>query len=412
MIIVFKNLKFLTSLNKGLLIFSFLKYLELAISAFTTFYVAKKIGPTELGYSIPILLYITYSNYLSLGLNQALMKNKSRFTDEIETRNFITANLQYLLLACLINIIICYFVLDTSYVFLTCLISCGILLRGFFSAYFRAIYKIWVLNINNTLYSLLLLSLVFLYVNTWYEYMNYWAISIWICIFLYFISDYKYFWLIIKQVFRKVTKDQLKFNLLEGIKLAFTGLITTFLLTADRIIVNNKDYLIEVKGTYQLADYFGTAFYMFITTIFFYYYPKWIERIRNDVSFRKSMITYIRKAIYIAPFFSIVFFFIAKVAVELFFEEYKGLEYMTACLILLKSYVIINSLYSIYYTGMDKEHIYIRQTLPVCALFVCFGVFLYYKQDLNICIIALSFSILLMFEAFRRSRLIKKKLLY
>ena len=395
--------------NKGVIVFSVLKYFELAVSAFTTFFVAKKIGPVELGYSIPVLLYITYSSYLSLGLNQALLKNRSRFTNDFQIKEFITANLQYLLFACFINILICITVIDKPYSLFTGLISCGLLIRGFFSSYFRSIYRVGVLNINNTLFSIMLLVLVFLYVNTWYQYVLFWSISIWVCVFLYFISDYKYLLIIIKNIFGRISKEQLIFNLSEGIKLAITGFITTFLLTADRVIINHKDYPIEVKGTYQLADYFGVSFYMFVTTIFFYFYPKWIERIRNEMLFRKKMIEYVGNSMYIVPLFAIFFFFIAKAAEIFVFSEYKGLEYMVVCSVLLKSYVIINSIFSTYFVGIDQEKEYIKLTIPICVIFACLGVFFYLKQNINILVIASTFAILLFLEVFRRLKYIKNK---
>ena len=393
----------------GVIVFTVLKYFELAVSAITTFFVAKKIGPTELGHSITVLLYITYSNYLSLGLNQALMKNISKFSTELQIKEFITANLQYILLACCLNITICYFVINEPFMFFTILISCGVLLRGFFSSYFRSIYKIRVLNINNTLFSISLLGLVFLYVNTWYEYMVYWAISIWGCLLLYFVSDYIFFIQIVKGSFKKISIEQLKFNLSEGVKLAITGIITTFLLTTDRIVISHKDYPIEVKGTYQLADYFGTSFYMFVTTIFFYYYPKWIEKIRNDTSFRKKMMEYVKKTMYLPPLFALIFFLIAKLSVYLFFHDYNELEYMVIGSVLLKSFVIINSLFSIYFIGIDKENEYIKQTFPACVLFLCLGVSFYLGKNINIFIIAFTFPCLLFLEDYRRLKYIKNK---
>ena len=270
--------------------YSILKYLEIGITAFTTFLVAEKVGPVEMGKAVPLLLYITYANYLALGVNQVVIKNYSLIVKEGNVVNFITINLQYILLVCLLNFIIAYLVIDETYFMVAALVSCAILLRGFFTSYFRVVYRIRILNKNNIIFSLILLIMVVFFVESWYDYMFWWAISIWICVGLYLVDGFNFFKKIFANIFKCPNISEIKYNLGEGAKLALMGAFTTVLLTADRFVLTHTDVSLAIKGSYQLADYAGMATYMVITTVIFYFYPKWIERLRNEEHFRYCLL--------------------------------------------------------------------------------------------------------------------------
>ena len=156
--------------------FTTLKYIEIIITAFISFFVAKIIGPSEMGKSIPTLLFITYSNFLVLGVNSALVKNYSRMKSRFESLNFITINFQFIIIACFLTFLLAYLFIDTQYFLFTALISAGVLVKSFFTAYFRVKNRILILNKNNIIFSILFLFLTLLFVKDWYGYIVSWSI--------------------------------------------------------------------------------------------------------------------------------------------------------------------------------------------------------------------------------------------
>src|SRR5690606_31035056 len=104
------------------------------------------------------------------------------------------------------------------------------------------------------------------------------------------------------------SKEEVKFNFSEGIKLALTGVITTILLTCDRFVINHLKIPVELKGTFQLADYLGMAVYMVFTTVIFYFYSKWIQKIRDDKHFANKYLTYCGYSIFLSPIILLIIY--------------------------------------------------------------------------------------------------------
>lgn len=361
-------------LGRGAIFFSLFKYLEVGIIAATTFLVAKKIGPDEMGKAMPVLLYITYSNYLSLGINQVIVKNYSRFKDEVELKEFVKINLQYMLLISFINVFVAYIFVDFDFFLVAAMVSIGTLMRSFFTSYFRAIDKIWVLNKNEIIFSFLFFLLTLVLVENLKDYLLYWWISLWIGLLFYLIDGRAFFFKIVQQLFVISKKDKLISNLKEGIKLASAGFLTTILLTADRFVINRLDFALGVKGSYQLADYVGAAFYLGVTTIIFYFYPKLITRLRENADFRKVYINYIKLSAKIFPVIIILTYLVSSVGANWFFKEYNSLSYFITLSVALKSCVILVTSFSIYYVALDKEVYYIRTMLAPVAIYILLSV--------------------------------------
>lgn len=395
--------------NKGVIWFSLLKYVEIGVTAATTFFLAKKLGPREMGYAIPVLLYITYSNYLTLGVNQILIKNFSRFKDETaKIERFITINLQFLMAVGVVNILLAFLFLDLKYALLASFISMATFLRGFFSSYYRATYRIKVLNKNNIIFSVFLFSFVSIFVTTLQGYLFYWTICLSGALVLYFLDSRMFFVKIFRNITNLHPKKEILFNLKEGAKLAISGLLITILLTSDRFIINKMNIPIEIKGSYQLADYVGTAFYMLFTTVFFYFFPRWIERIRTDLFFRKKFIKLIRISLISIPFCLIISYYVSKLIADIFFHEYRQLEQTIMLSIYLKTSVIYLNLCSLYYIGIDRETYFIKSlrflfiSLTISAsVFICF-------KDMNFLWIPLILGTLIFMDVFRKMFLLTR----
>lgn len=388
--------------NSGVIWFSLFKYLEIVVTAVTTFLVAKKIGPKEMGLSIPVLLYITYANYLSLGVNQVVTKNLSKFKNEVKIRNFITINFQYIMIVSLLNLIFVFFFLDHRYALFAGLVSVFSILRGFFSSYYRAIYRVKVLNKNNLIFSIALLSSVFLFVDSIYDYLFYWAICLAGTLLLYTLDGWSFFTRIFRNLFFLSSRKEILYNLKEGSKLAIAGLSTTILLTSDRFLVNKINIPLEMKGSYQLADYVGTALYMCITTIVFYFYPKWIENIRNNEIFRRKFVRFIKLSLIGIPFFFFFVFFGSKIINSIFFSEYLRLDEFVIFTVYIKTAVIYLSLTSLYYTALDSEAKYI---LSLKFLFIALSIFFcmfFWFSNIDFIMIPGVLGTLIFIEAFRK----------
>lgn len=204
-----------------------------------------------MGKAIPVLLYITYSSYLSLGVNQVIIKKYEEFCEKEKSLEFLNVNLQYHFLISIITIILAYIFIDVKFAFLTGLISAATILRSYFMAYFRVKNEIYRLNKNNLIFSILLLLSVFILVENWFDYLFYWAVSLWISVFIYLFDARKLLIVLLQKHIFSINLNQTTFILKQGIRLALLGLITTFLLTFDRIIISNTDLSLEAKGTYQ-----------------------------------------------------------------------------------------------------------------------------------------------------------------
>lgn len=390
---------------KDVAIFSLLKYVEILVTSFTTFLLAKKIGPEEMGMAIPVLLYITYANYLSLGVNQVVTKNLSRFKTNCEIISFISINLQFILFVSFVNMILAFIILGIKYAIIVSTISIFTILKSFFMSYFRASFKIYVLNKNNLAFSIVLLLSVVLFVNNLRDYLLSWVFSLGLSLVLYFMDDRFFFKKIIKNLCKFPSKSDLTYNLQEGFKLAITGLLTTILLTSDRLLINLMDIPVNLKGSYQLADYLGTAFYMIFTTLFFYFYPKWIENIRhNTLNFRKIFLKKIKTSLTLVPFILLGVFFLSKFIALFVFPEYIGLESYLTLSVYVKLSVIYLSLISLYYVGLDKESYYIKSVKYLVVILLILLIIIY-LININFLWIPIVIGTLVFFEVI-------KKLLY
>lgn len=354
---------------KGVVFFSILKYIEIIITSFTTFILAKKLGPIQLGEAVPILLYITYANYLALGLNQVITKNYSRTSEEKKV-SFITLNFQYLLVASVFNLVLAWQMLDREYATFAAVVSIFTIWRGFFSSYYRAVGRIRVLNINNVLFSLVLFVVIFFFVSKLSAYLHAWALVLLFAIIFYCLPDSLFFKKIFKNLNKIPSKQDIKFNFSEGIKLALTGIITTIFITFDRFIINKLEIPLEIKGSFQLADYIGMAIYMMATTIIFYFYPQWIQKIREDAFFSKKYLKNCIRLVLLSPFIILLIYLISLVLIPFLFPEYPDLLNIVVGVVFSKLAVVSISFVSLYYIGKDKEQKFLSKAIfPISVLF-------------------------------------------
>lgn len=397
--------------NSRPVIFSLLKYLEILVTGVTVFIVAKKIGPYEMGKSISSLLYITYSSYLALGLNQVVLKHFNRIKDEENRSKLLLFNLQYLLIAGFTNFFLAFIFIDKEYFLFVALIALTTILRSYFSSYYRVIDKIHVLNKNNLIFSFILLLFTLVSVNNWCDYLMYWAFSSLLCVVLFFFDDKNFFNSLILRVFSKPEKDKAFFYLKDGFYLALVGFLSTILLTTDRLIINFAVKDLNVKGVYQLGEHFGVAFYMLITTIFFYYYPSWISKIRESVKFRNLFYKRIKLGLIVSPILFVIFYLSVYVISNYIFIEYEKLENISIFIVIMKFLILIIGLLSIFYVSFDSEIKYLKSMVFTLLLYFITLIFFFLFGVSNTFHVPAIFSVILMIEVFKQMNFIKNKYL-
>ena len=386
--------------------FSILKYFEIIITAFISFFVAKIIGPSEMGKSIPIFLFITYSNFLVLGVNSALVKNYSRMKSKLDSLNFITINFQFIIFASFLTFILSYLLIETDYFLFTALISSGVLLKSFFTAYFRVKNRILILNKNNIIFSILFLLSTVLFVEDLYQYIISWSLCLWISNLLYFFDSRIFFATILKRICLIPSKINLIFNLTEGIKLAAFGIIITLLLSTDRFIIENLNIVNETKGSYQLADFISMGIFVLITTVSFYYYPAWIERIRNEKNFRELFFKRVKISFVFFPLLILVIYLAGGILINLFFAEYENLLKYVILTSILKILVSYLSIISIFFLSFNEEIVLIKSMIPLLVLYFL-TILIFYTYTINIIFVPLTLSFWLLIDLIRKVHFVK-----
>ena len=386
--------------------FSILKYFEIIITAFISFFVAKIIGPSEMGKSIPIFLFITYSNFLVLGVNSALVKNYSRMKSKLDSLNFITINFQFIIFASFLTFILSYLLIETDYFLFTALISSGVLLKSFFTAYFSVKNRILILNKNNIIFSILFLLSTVLFVEDLYQYIISWSLCLWISNLLYFFDSRIFFATILKRICLIPSKINLIFNLTEGIKLAAFGIIITLLLSTDRFIIENLNIVNETKGSYQLADFISMGIFVLITTVSFYYYPAWIERIRNEKNFRELFFKRVKISFVFFPLLILVIYLAGGILINLFFAEYENLLKYVILTSILKILVSYLSIISIFFLSFNEEIVLIKSMIPLLVLYFL-TILIFYTYTINIIFVPLTLSFWLLIDLIRKVHFVK-----
>lgn len=341
--------------------FTTFKYLEVVLTAATTFYLANKIGPTEIGKSINFYLFITYSGYLVLGVNSALIKNYFLFKVESESVQFLGINLQFVFLACVVTTLLSSLFFGFPISIPTAIVSMSILCKSYFSALFRVWDKIWVVNVSN-LTSLLILSLgTYLIVTDWYSYMLMWALSG-------FLGTLIYICLLGKRNLVQIARSALlihnkisyRFNLLSGLKLAGIGLALTLVLSWDRILLNFGVYNISDLGSYQLAEQITMGVFVLVTSVIFYFTPVWIEKLRSNNTFRIKYIRCLKIYIAFAPIISAFVYAIWQFVLREYFPEYVKVSELIFTTMFIKLLAISWSSLNLVYISMNLEKEFMR----------------------------------------------------
>ena len=350
--------------HKSVLSFSFLKFIEIAFTSFTTLYIGSILEPEEMSKVVPCLLYISYSSFLALGINQVLVKNYGE--NRIRLNSIMKSNFFFTLFVSIVSLLVSLFIFDVSIGLFIGLISFIELWRSYFMAIFRVKDRILILNKNNLIFAITFLTGTLIYVKSIENYLFIWAISLILSVLFYTYDGRNY----LKEIFQLDVKLMrvFKINLLEGIQLSLLGISTTILLTMDRFVFNFLIDNKEVLGTYQMADFFGKGFYLVLTTVIFYFYPLIIRRLKDSIEFLKRYKKGLKRAFILLPLFLLVSYIFIEVLTIYIYKEYKNLPLFVTLNILIKFSVLMLSLVSTIYVAKNNEKIYLKIIFPVILL--------------------------------------------
>lgn len=367
-------------IEKDALLFSLLKYIEIIFTALTNIILANNIGAEEMGYSIPIFLFITYSNYLCLGVNQVITKYYYRYSGE-EKDILLNVSFVFICMVSMITVILSYIVLE-KHMLLSGLISCLIFFRTFCLSYFRLVRRMIAININSIIFAALFFLGTLLCVKNLRDYLLIWLISSLISGIIYIVMDRYFFFKRIKSLMKKINTIYLRMLLFEGVKLSSISILFTLLLTVDKFFINKYDMANSLKGSYQLADNICTGVYIILTTVAFYYYPVWLVRLRDDFDFRVKYFKYLNLYVFIIPIISFFIAILSYYISPVLFPEFNQLWILIFILFMYKQYVLIISFYSSYYIANDIERLF----------FVFIGILLMTIFMLNLMVFNLNLS--------------------
>ncbi|WP_143095902.1 MATE family efflux transporter [Pedobacter insulae] len=356
---------------KNSLIFSLLRYLEYGLVAFSYIIVAKKVGPAEYSKTIPGFLFITYSQYLMLGLNQALIKAYSTEDNEEIRRVYMRNTLYYIFLVSILVVLAGIALLPSEMFVYISLISVMIYFRGVFQTLLRLEDKILGINISNLAFSLTYFVLVFFYTDSIPYFFAAWLISL---VFANFFNAF--------QAFPIINRLGISFNLSNirdlrntilpqiksGVKMTLIGLITTFFLTYDRFILNHFSTDHILKGNYQLADNIAGALYLLLTTILFYYYPIILNKGSKSAEFRVKVVKYGSVGVVLVSLAIIAIgpFFISMLVH--FFPSYENISEFLIWQAVLKINILGLGIGSIISITSNKEFFFIKFWLVIVTL--------------------------------------------
>ncbi|MEZ9713365.1 hypothetical protein AB4267_10840 [Vibrio cyclitrophicus] len=386
-------------------IFSLFKYLELIILALVNVLLAAKLGPKEVGYGMPFLLFVTYSNYFNFGGPQAYLKKCS--VGNFDNCSLLSKNI---VIASFLSAFSAYFIFDVvKDAFLVGLVSITVLIRSYYLARCRVVENLRTINFISIIGSLSLLFLFFLFVNNFSDYLLAWAISNSIVLAFYYLNEKKFTHNLCLGLFSSFRLDEVKSFYSLGIKLSLIGLLSTLLLSMDRLVITLISFDKSDMGAYQFSDTMSMLFYVFITNIHFFFYPKLIKKISHCELFRERYLKFTRFIVFIVPIQLFICYYLGSFVFPLLFPNYNDLQLYVSLSVAIKLVVLSITLSNVVYVALNREYELIMNLVRgvVLVSIPLLFIFFYFDDDIVLVpltiLVSLSFySLLVRFEKVNR----------
>lgn len=359
--------------NKKYIIFTFLKYLEYALTAYVTFSVARLVSPSEYGLATTAFLTITYSLFGSLGINQVLLKWYSTNKSEKVQAFLIQYNLLYnLLSAALIFLIAITLLSDLEYKYYVGLICTLKLIQESTVNINRVRNSIFTINVIYLSFSISFIILYYILVKEMSSFFSAWAISLSVSTFIGLISVF-FKINILKHIrfFRIYIKRNFKNLLFDGVKLSIVAFVTPWFLSIDRVLlVNFTKIKPSLIGTMQLSDNISSLVTISVSSIIFIFTPEIIQKIHSKEWTPVGFYAKGNKILIIAIGAILLLLIPLNFLVNIFFGRYENLIYPLSFFLITKTIFIATVVPNLICIAFSKEFLYIKIAVIWLAVLV------------------------------------------
>lgn len=356
-------------------IFTSLKYLEYALTAFVVFSVSTLVSPAEYGKATTAFLVITYSLFGTLGINQVLLKWYS-VHKKLIVRNFLLQyNFIYSIMSALIIAPVVFVLLGPlDYKFFVVMICVLKLLQDSVVNINRVLENVYTINAIYLSYSICFFILYISFVKDMASFFEMWSYSLFLSVVVAVISL-----LNVKHIFQKFNyfffnlKKYFKSLIFDGFKLAIASFITPWLLTIDRVIlINFTDIDKSLIGVIQLSDNIASVLTILFTSVIFIFSPQIIEKLHSGIWTIKYI--YRKGLILLVILICLIFtgLFPLKLLTNWVFPQYQNLYYPMSFFLLIKTISVFSVIPNLICLAYSRELLYIKVSLISLALLIFF----------------------------------------
>lgn len=339
----------------GLLSFTITKYYEIFSLALTLFLLANKIGPIEMGVAMPVLLFLTYSNYLNIGAAQIVLKYQPRTIECDEQENLNIIAIRIFFFSSIAALFLAFFFISIEFLILTSLIASTVYFKSYCLAVYRVKSSYSAIKISNLVSPTFLLFMVAINADDFGDYLRYLLISNVISIIIFLLNDNSILVCLVK-ITKKINRHKTIYYIKSGVKISLVSILITMMLTLDKIYLQLTGSVTLELGVYQLSDNIATAVYMIITTIIYYFYPILLRKIAKDHQFEFIYCKFVLLSSLSLP----VVFFISKILSDflapILFPDFLGLNSIVPNLIILKISIVYLSFTTTLLIAKSKEY--------------------------------------------------------
>ncbi|RTE86063.1 MULTISPECIES: hypothetical protein [Gammaproteobacteria] len=362
-------------------LFSIFKYLEIIILGLSNLILAETLGPAQLGQLMPVIIFITYSNYTVFGAPQLILKYWSRKKSPKTQASLMSASVKLLVFGSVGTWLLALIVIESSYILKVTLVSILTFFASYLSAKLRVEYRLLPVNLAHVLTSFTLLLLIYLFVTDIESYLVSLLVAKAVMLLIYVYFDFSFFISSLKQLFKKLHLKLFMAYLISAVLMTLNGLIISLILVMDRLVIQSWRVSEEILGVYQLADTISMFGYLLLTTVFFYFYPFILQKVRESKAFRSKYLCIVI-LLSCSPLF--VYWPLNWVTGSLegrLFSTFQGVWSVALAVSLLKISIFSYSVLMTFFVAISSRSKIIGWSLTTFIVLTCIGII--FNKDLS-----------------------------
>ena len=391
---------FLKGKRKGIL-FVFSRFMEQAGIFLSISLCGSRIGPAEMGTSIPVFLYITYSSFLGVGGCLVLYKKYLIVNQEMR-RRLCNVVYRWYLLAAFAGLFLAFVFLDRRYALLTGIIVLFTLCKSYLETICRLQQKILFVSISDLLFASIALLGCYSFVSSFYDYLLVFAISKIAALSIYLILQHSFVFERLQDLFRNaVALRYYAYVLLLGAQLASITFCTTLLMTCDKFFVARQLFDKQEQGVYQMADTITKISPFFINVFAVFYFPEIVKKLKLSSAMVSAYFRNMCRLFLIVPAMTVCFVIGTAIVQPRFFSAYPALPLYTGLLCFGKSCASFFLLFGYIMISQNKERkLLLYLVCCVCFLCGCYSVIAVLRSPLLYYALSVSVLIPVLLTAF------------